>query len=108
MQTFSLPPVLGFKNHGLNNFDPVLSLFDWSIRDTNILIDMRNCRQANYQALALLVPYVWHLRMNNCNVDFRSDPREGASRMWLYMGPGAGHMFSMSLRRILRATNLSR
>ena len=86
MRIISLPHTLGFKNHDLHDFDPVLAVFDWTIHDTNVIIDMRKCHRANYQALALLVPYVWHLKLNNCNVDFSFDPREGASRMWLYMG----------------------
>ena len=43
-----------------------------------MLIDFTGCRNANYQALALVVLCVWYLRINGCSIDFRfNDTNDG-------------------------------
>jgi len=67
------------------NFEPVLEWFDWSIRDEEVSIDFRNCKWSNYQALALLLEYVWFLRAQGCTLDFWEG--EGSAwEMWSAMG----------------------
>lgn len=82
-----LPAAFTFKDHDLIDFDKSLSFFDWSLSNCPVNIDLRICQSANYQALALLVPYIWRLRKQGCRVSFElSDPPLGASRMWRNMG----------------------
>lgn len=83
----SFPISYSFKYHDLFIFDEALSIFDWNIKNENIIIDLSQCHRANYQALSLLVLYVWHLKINNCNIKFNfSDPPQDASVMWRLMG----------------------
>jgi hypothetical protein len=71
----------------VHDFDPALSVFDWNLRNADVLVDFTKCRNANYQALALVVLYVWHLRINGCSIDFRfNDTNDGPTRMWRLMG----------------------
>ncbi len=87
MATLTLPPHLSFKQRDLLDFDAPLSWFDWSIKDTNVIVDLRDCGSANYQTLALLVLYVWHLRANGCDVRFiDNNDSKSASAMWRMMG----------------------
>lgn len=74
-------------DHEVYDFDKALSIYDWRVKSTEVTIDMRECFTANYQALALLVPYLWHLRANDCHITIRfSDDKKGASQMWRWMG----------------------
>jgi hypothetical protein len=83
----SIPVSYSFKHHDLFVFDDALSIFDWDITNENVVIDLSQCRRANYQALSLLVLYIWHLRTNKCDIKFNfSDPPQDASIMWRLMG----------------------
>jgi hypothetical protein len=85
-----VPANFSFRNHAVHDFNPVLSIFNWDLKNSDVIIDFRQCRSANYQALALIVLYVWHLRINGCSVQFRfNSSNDGATRMWRLMGaPG--------------------
>jgi hypothetical protein len=74
----------------VHDFDPVLSFFNWNLKNADVLVDFTGCRNANYQALALLVIYLWYLRINGCSIEFRfGDDNDGPARMWRMMGaPG--------------------
>lgn len=89
-----LPTNFSFRSHAVHDFDPALSVFDWGLKNANVLIDFTGCRNANYQALALVVLYVWHLRINGCSIESQlGDTSEGPSRMWRLMGaPGWSHV----------------
>ena len=82
-----LPTNFSFRDHAVHNFNPTLGVFDWSLQKTNVVIDFTSCRNANYQALSLVVLYVWYLRINGCSIDFRfNDTDDGPTRMWRLMG----------------------
>lgn len=91
--TIKLPPTFAFKSHDVIDFDKVIGQFDWSIKNRPIKVDFTECKSANYQALSLLVLYLWKLRENNCTVSFTLS-EEGASLMWKMMG--AQQMFQVS------------
>jgi len=88
----ALPPYFNFKDHDAFDFDKALCFFDWSLKDRSVLIDLSQCRSANYQTLALLILYAWKLKSNGCRVDFELDEVAGgggASDVWRMMGaPG--------------------
>lgn len=88
----ALPPYFNFKDHGAFDFDKALRLFDWELRDRPVEIDFTACRSANYQALALVVLYSWHLKSNNCRVEYIGLTSFGQGRatdVWKRMGaPG--------------------
>jgi hypothetical protein len=82
-----LPTNFSFRSHSVHDFNPTLAVFNWSLSKTNVLIDFTGCRNANYQALALVVLYVWHLRINGCSIDFRfNHTNDGPTKMWRLMG----------------------
>lgn len=87
-----LPSYFNFKDHGAFDFDKALRLFKWDLRDCPVEIDFTACRSANYQALALVVLYSWHLKSNNCRVEYIGLTSFGEGRatdVWKRMGaPG--------------------
>lgn len=68
----------------------MLGWFDWSvIGKDDVIVDLRSCGSANYQAMSLLVLYVWWLRLHNERVDlaYDDDPSErSATTVWQRMG----------------------
>ncbi|MEF2148234.1 STAS-like domain-containing protein [Aquilutibacter rugosus] len=92
-----LPSYFNFKDHGAFNFDKALQYFDWNLKDCPVEIDFSTCRSTNYQALTLLILYLWHLKSNNCRVEFKGIATFGegrASDVWKKMG---GHgLFQVS------------
>lgn len=84
----TLPHTFSFRNHALYDFEPVLDWFDWGASDQKINLDLRQCNNANYQALALLVLYTWYLKANGSSIDIDYDifSDRSASRMWSLMG----------------------
>jgi hypothetical protein len=87
--TILIPKYFGFKDHGVFDFDKALGIFDWDLKDKRVLIDFRDSRTANYQALALIVPFVWKLKSNNCQVFFELNDdksEQNGSRIWRMMG----------------------
>lgn len=82
-----LPPRLAFKNHDVYDFESALRFIDWSIADQQVVVDFTHVRSVNYQTLALLVPYLWHLRCHGCRIELRHDHApEGASAAWRRLG----------------------
>jgi len=89
--TIRLPRRFTFVSHDDYNFNNVLNLFDWNLENAHVCIDLRRCASANYQALSLLVLYMWHLRVRNCYVEviksrYGKNRESGASQMWRLMG----------------------
>lgn len=86
--TITLPDRLSFVFNGVYDFDRYLGLFDWTLRDTQVQIDFRQCKSANYQALSLFVLYVWGLKKQGCHVELIYGERgaESATTMWYNMG----------------------
>src|SRR5437870_12224095 len=82
-----IPDHYGFMDHEVYDFDRALSIYDWNIKSDEVIVDMSECLTANYQAIALVVLYLWHLRANDCRITtrFRED-KKGASQMWRWMG----------------------
>jgi hypothetical protein len=74
-------------HRGFVDFDYVFEYFDWSLRDVPVLVDLTTCESANYQALALLVQYVWFIALNGCRVTFKYGvPGSGPTLMLTKMG----------------------
>lgn len=86
-KTIKIPNRFSFMDHGIYDFDRATSIFDWYIKSENVVIDFSKCFRANYQAMALLPLYIWHLNLNGCRVDFNFTRNfEGATKMWQLMG----------------------
>jgi len=83
-----LPKTFRFTYFGEHDFHRILSLFDWTPKDKNVVINFQECKKANYQPLSLFVLYVWQLKANGCNVEIIYDPEKwgSASEMWVSMG----------------------
>ena len=87
-----VPNPFSFTIHGSYNFSNAFDIFDWSIRGQEVTIDFSRCFRANYQAISLLILYIWHLRLNQCYINFiYSYNNEGASKMWHLMGAKGWH-----------------
>src|ERR1035437_2923301 len=56
---------------GYIDFDYVLAFFDWSLHDVAVQIDLSTCENTNFQALALLIQYAWHLSCRGCRATFK-------------------------------------
>ena len=89
--TILVPKRFTFVSRGDFDFNHVLHLFDWNLENAYVRIDLRRCSYANYQALSLLVLYIWHLRRRGCVVQvvkatYRGYMESGASKMWRFMG----------------------
>ena len=82
------PTELTFNRAGDKHFDQVLSVLDWSFEGIPVELDFTNCRTANYQAAALLIPYCWKLKQQNCTISFKldNDGDQNGSRVWRMMG----------------------
>ncbi|MBF0163314.1 MAG: DUF4325 domain-containing protein [Magnetococcales bacterium] len=91
-----LPERFSFRNRDLIDFDPVLRFFDWSLPSGDIVVDLDTCRRANYQALALLVPYIWRQRLLGHAVVIQSRHDHGTpGQQWALMGAkGWGQVLS--------------
>lgn len=86
--TLKLPAGFSFNRAGGKNFEPVLSFFNWTLKDCPVEIDFTGCSSANFQALSLVTLYCWYLKQRNCSITFITDTKadQGASRMWALMG----------------------
>ena len=95
-QRIILPAELSFNKGGAKDFDHVLQHLNWSHRDIPVEIDFSKCRSANYQAAALLIPYCWKLKQQNCSISFNlnDDDEQNGSRVWKTMG--AHGLFAVS------------
>ena len=82
-----VPDHYSFKDYDIYDFENALGLYDWEVSDESVVIDMSDCFHANYQAISLLVLYVWNLKHRNCNIDFVFDKNgQGATDMWKRLG----------------------
>lgn len=113
-------------HRGVIDFDYILQFFDWDIHDAPVQIDLTQCESANYQALVLLIQYVWHLTIKGCNVTFRyglssSGPTSMLTKMgaldWQQIlanngqdfGPHQGSTFALRRRSdVQNAINIAR
>ncbi len=91
MSVLVLPAQFTFKAKDSLDFKAVLEWFDWDNLDQDVVIDVRTCKLANYQALALLLLYVWHLKSKGHAVSLELSPssqdsRQSPSDMWRRMG----------------------
>lgn len=94
--TLTVPIGFGFKDYGIFDFDKALQFFDWTLKDCRVIIDAYGCDKANYQAMALLPLYLWHLRSKNCFIDFNfKKGGSGAYAMWSRMGAQGWHQVLM-------------
>jgi STAS-like domain of unknown function (DUF4325) len=84
MPVIKVPSEFRFKDHEVINFDHALSIFDWSLENENITIDLSETINLNYQALSLLVPYIWHLKAQGCDIDIKHS--SNSESMWRLMG----------------------
>ena len=84
-----LPSTLSFKNKNLVDFNSYLSIFDWSYSGDKLVIDGSKCVNANYQALSLLILYIWFLKSKGCYVRLYCNKRSTFGQMWYRLGgPG--------------------
>lgn len=84
-----LPSTLSFKSKNFVDFDSYLSIFDWNYNKDSLVIDGTGCRNANYQALALLIQYIWFLKAKGIYVKLFYDKESTLAQMWYRLG-GAG------------------
>lgn len=86
--TLTVPVEFTFNRGGIKHFDAVLSFFRWDLKDIQVEIDFTQCRSANYQAAALLIPYCWKLKQQGCTISFRlsDDDEHNGTRVWKMMG----------------------
>lgn len=94
--SLKVPIEFTFNRGGTKYFDTVLSFLKWDLHDVPVEIDFSECRSANYQAAALLVPYCWKLKQQGCTVSFnlQNDGDQNGSRVWRLMG--AQGLFAVS------------
>lgn len=88
MKMLSLPHRFSMVAQDYIDFDPVLRWFEWTFDEEMVRVDFRSCESANFQSLALLVLYIWHLRVDGKFVEMvYQDERAGtASSMWSDLG----------------------
>lgn len=88
MHVITLPRRFGFRDaNGVFDFNNIINFFDWDHSKTQIVIDLRNCMSADYQALSLLVLYIWKLKTLGIRIEILSrEDNNGATQMWRKMG----------------------
>ncbi|MFV5443319.1 STAS-like domain-containing protein [Acinetobacter oleivorans] len=86
--TIIIPKRFGFRNHDVFDFDGVFGVFDWSLENVPVKIDLAKCTSSDYQALSLIVIYAWYLKHRGCTVSFIIDHESDryASAMWKRLG----------------------
>jgi hypothetical protein len=81
-----IPDHFSFRGKKVYDFGSALEVFEWELHDVEVLIDLTNVSQANYQALSVFSLYIWHLRLNECRIEVKFDPNSGIREMWYRMG----------------------
>jgi len=91
-----VPVEFTFNRGGTKYFDTVISFLNWDLHNVPVEIDFSECRSANYQAAALLIPYCWKLKQQGCTVSFnlQDGGEQNGSRVWKLMG--AQGLFAVS------------
>ncbi|MGS3169341.1 ATP-binding protein, partial [Aeromonas sanarellii] len=85
--TLELPSKFSFRDHDIYDFQNVLNFFNWDLHNSPVKIDISKCKTANYQALSLLVAYIWKLKKQGCRVTLvENTDGSGISEMWKSMG----------------------
>ena len=103
----TIPNHYNFMDHEVYDFDKALSIYDWKIKSSEVVIDMSQCLTANYQALALVVLYLWHLRANDCHITIRfREDKKGATQMWQWMGATGWSQVLSSEQQNFRGTEM--
>ena len=73
-QSVELSKRFSFINQQLVTFDEVLCWFDWDFQpDDPMVVDISKCTQADYQALSLLVLYIWKIRAAGATVNLHTE-----------------------------------
>ncbi|PJZ86428.1 hypothetical protein CH364_09780 [Leptospira harrisiae] len=83
----TIPTEFNFSNNGIIDFDKILSVFNWETKENEITIDFKQCFDANYQTLSLLVPFIMKKKSEGklIKIIYNDHPRS-ASNMWKKMG----------------------
>jgi len=103
----TIPDHYSFMDHEVYDFDKALSIYDWKIKSSDVVIDMSTCLTTNYQALALVVLYLWHLRANDNHITIRfREDKKGASQMWRWMGATGWSQVLNSEQQNFRSTEM--
>ena len=84
MIEITFPRRFTFLNYGSIDFNDALSNFDWDIESGKVVINLSGCQQLNYQALSLLVLYIWKLRAKGCYIELLHSAN--SEQMWRRMG----------------------
>ncbi|MBL8236052.1 MAG: DUF4325 domain-containing protein [Bryobacterales bacterium] len=89
-QSVELPERFSFINQQLVTFDDVLCWFDWNFEpDDPMVVDISKCSQSNYQALALLVLYIWKVKATGATVDLHKEGSGQQSAWTMFKTMGA-------------------
>lgn len=87
MTTITIQRPFSFGLYDVSGFDRILSTFNWGLSDHVVEIDLDHCDSANYQSLALLVPYIWKLKAQGKSIRIQSYYKiNTAGFMWRLMG----------------------
>ncbi len=89
--TISMPDYLGMFEGNMVVPEKILRIFDWGIKNRRVIFDYTGTNKASHQAMAVVIMYQMHLRVNGCKVEniFRPRARNGRSnieRLWRKMG----------------------
>ena len=89
-QSVELPQRFSFINQQLVTFDEVLCWFDWDFQpDDPMVVDISKCTQADYQALSLLVLYIWKIRAAGATVNLHTEGAGTQSAWTMFKTMGA-------------------
>lgn len=78
----TLPKNFTFKSKGFIDFNQVLEIFPWDIKTNHIIIDARSCLVVEYQALTLLIQYIWYLKQKNIHINLQYHHNTPFGLMW--------------------------
>ena len=82
-----LPTGFTFYRAGFVDFDKIFKLLDWNPAASSLTIDLSSCESSNYQVLALLILYAWHLTSRGYSVSLKYGiSTYGSTKMLTKMG----------------------
>jgi len=79
-----IPDRFTFLNYGIIDFNRVISVFEWDVEQEKLVLDFRKCFRLNYQALSLIILYVW--RLNSKGIYIELHHSQNSQEMWDRMG----------------------
>lgn len=90
-ETTISPITVKLKKDDIYNFDAFLSVLNWEIRDSEVILDFSKCKAANYQALSLYTLYIMYLNQNKNRIKIIFDenpnnPDIDIQKMWANIG----------------------